>query len=291
MVFCSWRLCCLATLQFVRTGVHSWACLGAGEHALHSFGANQGLVVGPHSCLIVDSGFHRQTARRILGRAKQQSKHFIVLNSHYHSDHVFGNSVFASDGASVIAHENCRRKMLRSSKRLLASYARRDPRLKKLLNGVSVSYPSITYRDRLQVHLGDDLLADVIHPDRRAHTDGDSLVFVRKDRVLFAGDILWVGYHPNLEDADVPGQIRALKMILTLNPRKVVPGHGPVCGHREVNRFIRYLEEFDANSEKALKEGLKGDQLVRRVIPSWSWDWKMRWLMESYLQDIARRNK
>ncbi len=273
-------------------GSASWACIGAGDDVFHSYGSNQGFVIGENLGLIVDSGFHNGTASQVFRRAvREGAERLLIVDTHYHSDHVFGNDNLTSKGAVVIAHENCRRRMLKSSKQLLANYAGRDAKLEKLLKGVRISYPSITYRDRFQVHLGDDLLVEVIHPDRRAHTDGDSLVFVRKDRVLFAGDILWVGYHPNLEDADVQGQIRALKMILTLNPRKVVPGHGPVCGLREVKRFIRYLEEFDRNSEKALKEGLKGDQLVRRVIPSWSWDWKMRWLMGAYLQDLAGRNK
>jgi len=113
---------------------------------------------------------------------------------------------------------------------------------------------------------------------------------VPRDRVVFAGDILWVGYHPNLEDADLQGQIRALKMILRLNPRRIVPGHGPVCGPREVERLIRYLEQLDSNIRSGLRKGLANNKLVRHVIPRWSWNWKMRWLMESYISNLARKN-
>ena len=181
--------------------------------------------------------------------------------------------------------------MLRSSPGLLARYRKHDPQLGRLLKNVEIAFPNVTYRDSLSAFVEDDVRAEMIHPNGTAHTDGDSMVFVPRDRTLFAGDILWVGYHPNLEDADIPGQVEALRMILRLKPRKIVPGHGPVSGLREVKRLIRYLEEFDKKSQRALTEGLTGDRLVRRVIPSWSWDWKMRWLAESYVRGLGKSHR
>lgn len=67
-----------------------------------------------------------------------------------------------------------------------------------------VTYPTITYKDWLRIHL-EQVEAQIIHPGEKAHTDGDSMVYVPEDRVLFSGDILWVEYHPNLEDADIHG--------------------------------------------------------------------------------------
>ncbi len=153
----------------------------------------------------------------------------------------------------------------------------------KLLQKVRVTYPTITYKDRLNVHL-DEVEAQIIHPGERAHTDGDSMVYVPEDRVLFSGDVLWVGYHPNLEDADLQGQVRALRRILRLKPRKIVPGHGPVCSISEVKRFVRYLEEFDRNLCSALADKLTLDQTVDRSIPAWSSGWKMRRLAETYVR-------
>ena len=179
--------------------------------------------------------------------------------------------------------------MRTQSPKLLADYRRRDPRLSRLLRGVEISYPTITYNHGVSLRLDEHLSAKIIHPGVRAHTDGDSIVWVEEDRVLFAGDIVWVGYHPNLEDADIRGQVRALRKIVELRPRRIVPGHGPVCGLREIRLLIRYLEEFDENRAAALKEGLTGENLVRRVIPRWSGSWRVRWLAESHIQRIAKR--
>ncbi len=277
-------------MNFTRVGIHSWAIIGRGDDVLHSYGANQGVVIGERASLAVDTGFHNRVAARIFQRVLSEVKTTTVLNTHYHSDHVFGNSIFADKGVSIISDQRCSRSMLAKSEEFLHGYQRKDPRLSKLLQGVKVAYPNITYRDRISVQMGRSLLAEIIHPAARAHTDGDSMVFVPRDRVVFAGDILWVGYHPNLEDSDLQGQIRALKMILRLKPRRIVPGHGPVCGPREVERFIRYLEELDSNIRSGLRKGLANDTLVRHAIPRWSWDWKMRWLMESYVSNLAGKN-
>ena len=77
---------------------------------------------------------------------------------------------------------------------------------------------------------------------------------------------------------------------MRLKPRRIVPGHGPVSGPREVKRLIKYLEEFDRNTRSGLRKNLRDDELVRHVIPKWSRDWKMRWLMESYIRTLARNN-
>ncbi len=277
-------------MKFVKLGPHAWAFIGGGDDVLHSYGANQGFVVNGDTCIVVDSGFHNRTAQQILARVrKSRPKRLLLVDTHYHSDHVFGNSVFAENGAAVLSHEKCRRAMRARSARLLSKYRARDPRLAKILEKVRVSYPSLTYRDRLRAYLSEDLTVEVFHPGGRAHTDGDSIVHVTDDRVVFAGDVLWVGYHPNLEDSDIQGQIRALKMILRLKPLRVVPGHGPVCGLREVRRFIRYLEELDRKSKGALKEGLGPDEMVRDAVPSWSDGWKMRRLVESYLHGLVDR--
>ncbi len=256
---------------------------------LHSYGANQGFVAERDGCVVVDSGFHNRTALQILGRVRRlRPRTMLLVDTHYHSDHVLGNGVFAEKGAVVLSHEKCRRSMQRKSAGLLEKYRARDQRLAGILRGVEVSFPSLTFRDRVQTYVGKDLQLDVFHPGVRAHTDGDSIVHVPDERVVFSGDVLWVGYHPNLEDSDIQGQIRALKMILRLNPRKIVPGHGPVCGTGEAGRFVRYLEELDRNSRKGLQQGWGAEELVRNAVPSWSRDWKMRRLVEGYLRKLAQ---
>ena len=105
--------------QVTKVGTHSWAVLGRGEDVLHSYGANQGFIVGKKASLVVDTGFHDKVAASILRRVNSKNGRTFVLNTHYHSDHVFGNSVFADTKAVIIANQNCSRSMKVKSEKLL----------------------------------------------------------------------------------------------------------------------------------------------------------------------------
>src|SRR5207247_3025297 len=137
--------------------------------------------------LVVDTGFNDKVATSIVRSVDSKNRRTLVLNTHYHSDHVFGNSVFADTKAVIIANQNCSRSMRVKSEKLLDGYRRRDPGLSSMLRGVKIAYPDITFASEIGTQLDDLLEAEIIHPTARAHTDGDSMVFVPRDRVLFAG--------------------------------------------------------------------------------------------------------
>ncbi len=271
-------------MQIVRVSDHCWQFLHEGDDVYHSYGANQGLIVGDKACLIIDSGFHNRTAREILGTTRKFSpERSYVLDTHYHSDHVFGNQLFSQAGATVIGHDNCRRSMLEQSEGLLAGYRGRNKRLARLLNGFSIVLPHQTYTGRMTLDLGQTTV-DIVHPVAVAHTSGDSVAVCREDKTIFAGDIFWNKYHPNLEDARIKGQIQALQWILKTRPRRIVPGHGRVASPDDVRTAIRYLREL----EKSIRTVHAGKKPATNLVPPWTRNWKMKWLMDEYLRGLRR---
>ena len=258
--------------------------IGNGDDVYHSYGANTGFIVGREACLIVDTGFHLRTADQLLSAVRKHSpKRLYVLSTHYHSDHVFGNLPFTEAGASIIAHENCRRSMLDQSEGLLNKYRKRNKRLAELLRRVQVSYPSVAFRNNLTLHLDEETTVDIVHPVAVAHTNGDSVAVCREDGTVFAGDIFWNRYHPNLEDAQIKGQIQALQWILKTKPRRIVPGHGRIASPDDVRTAIRYLREL----EKSIRAVRTHKKPTTNLIPPWTRNWKMRWLMDEYLRGLG----
>src|SRR5256712_3235899 len=159
-------------LKLFKVSPHCWAFIGKGDDVYHSYGANTGLIIGREACLVVDTGFHHGTATQLFSVARKHSpKRLYVLNTHYHSDHIFGNLPFTEAGASIIAHENCRRSMLDQSEGLLNRYRKRNKRLAELLRTVQVSYPSIAFRNNLTLHLDEETTVDIYHPSAEAHND------------------------------------------------------------------------------------------------------------------------
>jgi cyclase len=263
---------------------HCWAFIGQGDDVYDSFGANTGLIIGKEACLVVDTGFHLRTANQLLSVARSHPhRQLYVLNTHYHSDHVFGNSPFVEADATVIAHANCRQSMLSQSEKLLDKYRNRNKRLAGLLRKVQVRYPSLTFQKNLTLHLDGETTVDIVHPVAVAHTNGDSVAVCREDGVVFAGDIFWNKYHPNLEDARIGGQIQALQWILKAKPRKIIPGHGRVANSEDVKTAIRYLRELEGNI-RTIRSGKKA---ATNLIPSSARNWQMRWLMDEYLHGLG----
>jgi glyoxylase-like metal-dependent hydrolase (beta-lactamase superfamily II) len=81
-----------------------------------------------------------------------------------------------------------------------------------------------------------------------AHAPEDLMLFVKEDRLLFAGDLLYAGRVPFVGNADSANWLRAMDKLIALDAQVVVPGHGPAT--RDVQRdlvltrdYLRFLRE------------------------------------------------
>jgi len=92
-----------------------------------------------------------------------------------------------------------------------------------------------------------------------AHTAGDVIVHCLQDGVVFSGDILFIDGTPVMWAGPVGNWLKACDLIVDLNPRVIVPGHGPitdVAGVRRVQDYLRYIDDeararFDAGLSAA----------------------------------------
>src|ERR1019366_4771152 len=142
-----------------------------------------------------------------------------AVNTHEHGDHTYGNSLLPAE-AALIGHEVMRAHLLV------------DP----LIDGcppawepvpewgaVTRRVPTIVTRSDLTVHSGSRRI-DVVSPGYPAHTGGDLVAWVPEERVLFTGDLLFVGLTPLVFAGSVDGALRALGWIAGFRPDVVVPG-------------------------------------------------------------------
>jgi glyoxylase-like metal-dependent hydrolase (beta-lactamase superfamily II) len=114
--------------------------------------------------------------------------------------------------------------------------------------------PTRTFSERLDLKVGDkDVQLIYAGP---AHTKGDTLVYIPKDKTVFAGDLLFVGGHPVIWAGPVGNWINACDLILGWDIDVVVPGHGPVTDKSGVARFRSYLEYIDTEARKRYDAGM-----------------------------------
>jgi glyoxylase-like metal-dependent hydrolase (beta-lactamase superfamily II) len=224
-------------------------------YMLEGSGGNIGVSVGDDGIVIVDDQFAplAPKIKEALKKIEDQPVRF-VLNTHFHGDHSGGNPEFGKE-ATIIAHENVRKRLASGPNPMVRG-----------------GLPVITFNDRASVHLnGEDIRA--IHLPH-GHTDGDSVIYFPESNVVHMGDDFVTYGFPFVDVASggsVSGMIAGLEKVLAMVPKdvKVIPGHGPLSGTDDVEKFIGMLKEtreLVADAAKAGKtvEQMKDDKLLAK---------------------------
>ncbi|MDQ7786165.1 MAG: MBL fold metallo-hydrolase [Thermodesulfovibrionales bacterium] len=227
----------------------------------NSFGANAGIIIGKDGIVVVDTMISAKEAKRFIRDIRIISRKPIryVINTHYHLDHVFGNSEFAKLGAVIIAQENSRKAMENSARETLENIGKYGLTPQDM-KGTTLAYPLLTYGDRMTINISGQQI-ELIHA-RQSHTDGDTLVYLPDKKVLFAGDILFTNYHPFLGEGNIEEWAKELDAIKSMDIEKIIPGHGPLSGKNELEDMKEYILLFD---QKAKELASRSDDIQKIV--------------------------
>jgi glyoxylase-like metal-dependent hydrolase (beta-lactamase superfamily II) len=136
---------------------------------------------------------------------------------------------------------------------------RKIPDLHAVLEPLRIVLPTVTYSDlgfQLEIEGTNFIFA---HPPTGAHTLGDTYLCLSKKRVLFAGDIMWNRFYPNLEDANLEGWIDTLNDLDFSTYSQFLPGHGEICGGKQVAEFLNYLISVRDNLAELESRGKTND--------------------------------
>jgi glyoxylase-like metal-dependent hydrolase (beta-lactamase superfamily II) len=213
---------------------------------------NIGLVLGRGGALVIDTRSTYAQAREILAdvRALTSDPVTVVVDTHGHFDHVFGNAIFRP--AAIWGHERCVAFMRANSERRKAAIEAETPELAGLLDEVVIDPPDRTFVERATVEVGGRPIE--LRYLGRGHTDHDIVVTIPGTGVVWAGDLLEGGAVPFFGDGyplDWPATARALADLVDPDSGVAVPGHGEHAG--------RVFADAQATSIAALAE------LARRV--------------------------
>ncbi len=256
---------------------------------------NAGIILLEHSVLVFDTHFTPEAGQALISKIRSLTPKPVryVVNSHYHPDHTHGNQVFGS-AAQIISSTNARRDILqldipamnrtvsvaeaqiaRMQKELTSSQD--EPQKQTLrgqisarqqflrrMSGIRIQPPVVTLDDSLVIVDGSRKL-EILLLGGGGHTDGDVVLYIPSQRVVFAGDLFFNKAIPNVQDSNLHTWIKTLAELQKLDADKFVPGHGPVAARKDFENFQAYLEDLRNLVQTAVDRGDSLEQAIRDV--------------------------
>ena len=241
-----------------------------------SAGGNIGVLPGPEGVLLVDDQVPRLTESVIRGvREISDEEIRFVVNTHVHIDHQGGNEALANMGATLVAHDNVRLRMLE--------------RLRIPRGGGRVSpappegaRPLLTFDHAMTFHMnGEEVRAFLVPP---AHTDGDSFVYFVNSDVLHTGDVFRTNMYPIINvynGGSVAGMIEAMEIAIGMSGpnTKIIPGHG--FGFTDRDGLIEVLAMLVDVRERIRDMILDGMHLDEVLAANPTAEYDVRWGQEA----------
>ncbi len=180
-----------------------------------------------------------------------------VINTHWHFDHTDNNAPLRAAGATVVAHENTKRRMS-------------EPQHIAILDldfppSPAAALPQRVFKDGYKLAANGERL-EVSHVPP-AHTDTDVIVRFEQANVLHAGDVFFNGRYPLIDGSTggrVDGMIEACDRLLHLAAAdtKIVPGHGPLATRADL---VKYRDMLATAADRVRKLKASGKSLEESI--------------------------
>ncbi|WP_239124088.1 MBL fold metallo-hydrolase [Rhizocola hellebori] len=201
---------------------------------------NAGVVIGEDTTVVIDTAATERRARLLREEIAKVSLRTpnLLVNTHFHGDHHFGNAQF-SPPATIVAHEVARTEIIEAGLGLRQLWPQVE------WGETPLTPPTLTFHDAITIHAGQTRI-ELMHLGP-AHTTNDIFVWVPESRVLFAGDVLWNGVTPFCLMGSIAGSLQVIERLRELDPVLIVPGHGDVGGPElfDANEaYLRWIQDI-----------------------------------------------
>jgi glyoxylase-like metal-dependent hydrolase (beta-lactamase superfamily II) len=229
---------------------------------------NFGIVKGDDgSALLIDGDIRRMDEiEDALQRTGCRSVRY-HLNTHENFDHSSANQYFEKNGAVIIGSDGCWEALKDDGEAKFAEMAGRTPELWNRYPGLRMGQVQISFAQSLTLRLpGVEVQVNFAAYDGMSHSRGDAIAMLERERVLFAGDLLYTDYHPVTVYGDIPNWLQSIDHLLRASFDFVVPGHGSVSQGAAAykaafEKFRDYLADFHSHLLDA-KAGKKSAEEV-----------------------------
>ncbi len=252
---------------------------------------NNGWIIFEDYVLVIDANFPAG-ARQIIGKIRSLTDKPIrfALDTHHHGDHAYGNQVFVESGAVPFAHTG----VIEEMKRYETGYYDNKPgswesamKSRADLKTSRLKPPTVLFSGELIFDDGKHRV-EVMHLGI-AHTHGDAVAWLPKEKILFAGDVCVNGPFNYVGDGDVGKWVGTLDAAKKLGAKVVCTGHGTRASGNVLEdqqmffkalreqvgmRMVKKSPEEAKNQIESIRATLKSDPRIARYVgePGAAWD-------------------
>lgn len=248
-----------------------YSSISASDPSIPFGGSNHTWVVFKDYVVVVDANFPKEAADVIAAIKKTTSKPIkYVLDTHHHGDHAYGNSVWAKEGAQIVATKNASR-LLKVNGPKQWEDASKGKNGREDLRKTALKQVDIAFDDRYVLDDGTQRV-EFLHFGH-SHTIGDAVAYLPKHKILCTGDACVNGAFNYMGHSNTASWVRCLEAMQKLDIDLICPGHGKVAGKGLLATEIRYLSELRA----AVRKGIEEKKSVEEVTKGLDFPWYKEW--------------
>lgn len=259
--------------------------------------SNSLFVIGDDGVIVVDAQSNAAATRETLAalRTLTDKPVRVVVNTHWHDDHVVGNQVYAESfpGVQFVAHAATREYLpaqgavnrrkwheggLSQFVELLRGFVRDnksfgggpidDEERASYLSDISLGegymtvpadyapvLPTVTLEEKLTLYQGSRAVEILFLG--RGHTSGDLVVRLPRENVVAAGDlVVYPVPFVGSDQSHVSDWGATLEKLIALKPSVILPGHGPLLRDDSyVRQVARLMDSVSQQTRAAVARG------------------------------------
>ena len=231
---------------------------------------NNGWVIFEDYVLVIDANYP-SGAKDMLPRIRALTEKPIrfAFDTHHHGDHVYGNQVLVENGAVPLAHTGVIEELRKYETGYYGGRPGRweeDAKRRQDVRESRLKPPSVLFPRELFFDDGKHRV-ELLHLGI-AHTHGDAVAWLPKEKILYTGDLCVNGPHNYVGDGNVEEWVKTLDAAQKLGAKTVCPGHGERAGAEvlgDQQAYFRALREQVGRMVSAKKSPAEIQQAMGRM--------------------------